>query len=69
LRAAVLEETDGSGLLCGLVAGVTASFGFFDNGMGYTAPGLLASDRVHLCQRGKRVFAHKLVGLIDRALN
>jgi len=44
-------------------------FGFFDNGMAYTAPGLLASDEIHLPQRRKRVFAHKLAGLIDRALN
>jgi len=45
------------------------SFGFFDNGMGYTAPGLRVSDGIHLSLRGKRVFAHKLAGLIDRALN
>ena len=45
------------------------SFGFFDNGMAYTAPGLLVSDGIQLSERGKRVFAHELVGLIDRALN
>jgi len=45
------------------------SFVFFDNGVAYTAPGLLMSDVVQLSQTGKRVFAHKLVGLIDRALN
>ncbi|KAK4826058.1 hypothetical protein QYF61_004173 [Mycteria americana] len=44
-------------------------FGFFDNGMAYTAPGLLASDGIHLSQRGKRIFAQELAGLIDRALN
>ncbi|KAK4816534.1 hypothetical protein QYF61_017735 [Mycteria americana] len=44
-------------------------FGFFNNGMVYTAPGLLVSDGIHLYQRGKRVFAHELAGLIDRALN
>jgi len=44
------------------------SFGFFDNGMANKAPGLLVSDGIHLYQRGKRVCAHKLVGLIDRAL-
>jgi len=37
--------------------------------MGYTAPGLRVSDGIHLSLRGKRVFAHKLAGLIDRALN
>ena len=45
------------------------NFGFFDNGMVYTAPGLLASDGIHLSPRGKRVFAHDLAGLIDGALN
>ena len=45
------------------------NFGFFDNRMAYTAPGLLALDGIHLSQRGKRVFAHELAGLIDRALN
>jgi len=45
------------------------SFGFFDNGMAYTAPGLLVSDGIHLSQRGKKVFDHKLAGLVDRALN
>ena len=33
------------------------------------APGLLASDGIHLSQKGKRVFAQELAGLIDRALN
>ena len=28
-------------------------FGFFDNRMAYTTPGLLASDRIYLSQRGK----------------
>jgi len=42
---------------------------FFDNGMAYMAPGLLASDGIHLSQRGKRVFAYKLAGLVDKALN
>jgi len=37
--------------------------------MAYIAPGLLASDGIHLYQRGRRVFAHELVGLVDRALN
>jgi len=34
----------------------------------YTAPGLLATDRVQLSQRGKRILAHELVGLIERTL-
>jgi len=33
------------------------------------APGFLASDRIYLSQRGERVFAQELVGLVDRALN
>jgi len=45
------------------------SLGFFDNGMAYTAPGLLVSDGTHLSRGGKRVFAHELAGLIDKALN
>ncbi|KAK4826157.1 hypothetical protein QYF61_005730 [Mycteria americana] len=43
--------------------------GFFNNGMVYRAPGLLASNGIHLSQSGERVFAHELAGLIDRALN
>jgi len=45
------------------------NFGFFDHGEVYTAPGLLAVDRVQLSQRGKRILAHELLGLIERALN
>jgi len=45
------------------------SFGFFDNGMAYTAAALLASNGSHLSQKGKRVFAQGLVGLIGRSLN
>jgi len=45
------------------------NFGFFDNGLAYTAPGLLVSDGSHLSQRGKRVSVQELVGLLDRALN
>jgi len=40
-----------------------------DNRMAYRATALLASDRLHLSQSGKRVFAQKLVGLTGRALN
>jgi len=45
------------------------NFGFFDHGTTYTAPSLLASNGDQLSQRGKRIFAQKLAGLIDRALN
>jgi len=44
------------------------NFMFFDDWMAYTAPGLLASDGIRLSQRGKRVFAQELAGLIGRAL-
>jgi len=50
------------------MAGVTDIFGFFDNGMAYTAPGLLTLDGIHLSQRGKRVFVQELVELFGRAL-
>jgi len=33
------------------------------------ALGLLVTDGVQLSQRGKRILAHELVGLIERALN
>ncbi|GAB0179489.1 hypothetical protein GRJ2_000414200 [Grus japonensis] len=45
------------------------NFGFFDNGVAYTAPGLMNPDGIHLSQRGKRIFAQELAGLINRALN
>ncbi|KFV15623.1 hypothetical protein N340_04099, partial [Tauraco erythrolophus] len=45
------------------------NFGFFDNGVVHMAPGLLAPDGTCLSQRGARVFAQQLAGLIDRALN
>ena len=66
-----LQGTGGPNLLVyGSMASVTdTTFVFFDNGMAYTAPGLLALDGIHPSQRGKRVFAQELVGLIDRALN
>jgi len=41
----------------------------FDNGLAYTAPGLLTLDGIHLSQRGKRIFAQELAGLIGRVLN
>jgi len=45
------------------------NFGFCDHGEVYMAPGLLATDGVQLSQRGKRILAHELAGLIERALN
>jgi len=45
------------------------NFGFFDHGTTYTAPSLLESNGNQLSQRGKRIFAQELAGLIDRALN
>jgi len=45
------------------------NFGFLDHGRTYTAPSLLASNGNQLSQRGKRIFAQELAGLIDRALN
>ena len=45
------------------------NLGFFDHGEVYIAPGLLATDGFQLSQRGKRILAHKMVGLIERALN
>jgi len=45
------------------------NFGFFDHGEVYVAPGLLATDRVQLSQREKRILGHKLAGLIETALN
>jgi len=45
------------------------NFGFFDHGTTYTAPSLLAPNGDQLSQRGKRIFAQELAGLIHRALN
>jgi len=46
-----------------------SNFGFFDHGEVHTAPGLLATGRSQLSQRGKRILGHELAGLIERALN
>jgi len=45
------------------------NFGFFDHGEVYMAQGVLVTDGVQLFQRGTRILAHKLAGLIERALN
>lgn len=42
-----------------------AEFGGFDHGSVYMTAGLLATGRVHLSQRGKRIFAQELVGIIE----
>jgi len=46
-----------------------SNIGFFDHGEVYTALRLLATDRVQLSQRGKRILGHELAGLIERSLN
>lgn len=46
----------------GSTADATDSFGFFDNGMVYTAPGTLVSDGIHISQRGKRGLSLKASG-------
>jgi len=46
-----------------------SNFGFFDHGEVYTALGLLVTDGVQLSQWGKRILAHELIRLIERALN
>jgi len=45
------------------------NLGFFDLGSVYVAPGLLATEGVHLLQKGKRILAQELTRLIYRALN
>ncbi|KGL92731.1 hypothetical protein N301_10736, partial [Charadrius vociferus] len=44
-------------------------FGFFDHGLIYRSPGLLAADGKSLSRRGKMVLGTELAGLIGRALN
>lgn len=53
----------------GSIIDATNCFGFFNNGMAYTAPDILVSDGIHISQRGREVFPHELVGLGDRALS
>ena len=54
-------------LTCGFETG--AAFGFVDHRKIYAMLGLLAPDGIRLSQRGKRIFAQDLAGLIDKALN
>ena len=43
--------------------------GFFDHGKVYVTPGLLSPDGMCLPERGVRILAQELAGLIVRALN
>lgn len=45
------------------------NFGFFDHGPSSVVPSLLKSDGLHPSRESKRTIAHKLAGLIRRALN
>jgi len=45
------------------------NFGFFNHGVVYSAPGLIAADVFHLYLRGKWILAQELSGLIERVLN
>ena len=45
------------------------NLGFFDHVAVYSAPGLRSADGYHLSQRGKRILAQELVGLVERSLN
>lgn len=45
------------------------NFGFFDHGASSMVPTLLKSDGLHPSRESKRIIAHKLAGLIRRALN
>jgi len=42
---------------------------FFDHGVVYLAHGLRSADEYHLSQRGKRILAQELAGLVERSLN
>lgn len=41
----------------------------FQPQIGYSSPGQLIFNGMHLLQEGKRVFTQELAGLTDRALN
>ena len=45
------------------------NLGFFDHGAVYSAPGMRSADGYHLSQRGKRILAQELAGLVERSLN
>ena len=46
-----------------------SNFDFFGHREVYTAPGLLATGRTQVSQRGKRILGHKLAVITERALN
>ena len=44
------------------------NFSFYDHGVVYSAPGLMAVDGCPLSQREKGILAQQLAGLIERGL-
>ena len=44
-------------------------FGYLDHGTRFEKPGLLGADGVHLSEKGKSIFGHRLAKLVKRALN
>jgi len=65
---------NGTGKLTWLIDGsetgaIGAILFFFDHGEFYMDPDLLATNGIQLSQRGKRILAHELAGLIERALD
>ena len=45
------------------------NFGYFDHGLIYRTPGMLATGGQSLTKRGRRILGQELAGLIERALN
>jgi len=44
------------------------NFGFFDQGVIYSAPGLMPADESHLSQRRKLILAEELAGQFHRII-
>ena len=44
-------------------------FGYLDHGTQFEKPSLLGADGVHLSEKGKSIFGHRLAKLVKRALN
>ena len=44
-------------------------FSYLDHGTRFEKPGLLGADGVHLSEKGKSIFGHRLAKLVKRALN
>lgn len=69
----------GTGKLMLSVSGSRTGFisrilGYFNHGIfrswgNFLAPGVLESDGLHLSSKGRRIVAHELAGLIERAVN